>query len=87
MSARSYQRRIAEMSENVRDEQTAGLKNATVFSIALDENVDMNDIPRLVVIARYCDLSAGDDHCCLKPVPGTTKGEDIAKALIEHCVE
>ena len=83
-SARSVQRRVDEMAENVRDQQTAGLKDATVFSIALDESVDVNDIPRLAVMARYCDSSVREELCCLKPMPDTTKGEDIAKASIEH---
>lgn len=54
VSARTVQRRIEELAENVCAQQTAGLKEATVFSIALDESVDVNDIPRLAVMARYC---------------------------------
>lgn len=50
---KTVQRRINEMAENVRTRQTAGLKDATVFSIALDESVDVNDKPRLAVMARY----------------------------------
>ena len=86
-SARSVQRRIDEMAENVRAQQTAGLKDAAVFSIALDESVDVNDIPRLAVMARYCDSTVREELCCLKPMPDTTKGEDVAKALIEHFEE
>ena len=33
------------MAEIVRVQQTAGLKYAVVFSIALDEGVGVNDIP------------------------------------------
>ncbi len=86
-SARTVQRCIHEMAENVRTQQTPGLKDATVFSIALDESVDVNDIPRLAVMARYCDSSVREELCCLKPMPDTTKGEDIAKVLIEHFEE
>ena len=86
-SARSVQRHIDEMAENVRAQQTAGLKDAAVFSIALDESVDVNDIPRLAVMARYCDSTVREELCCLKPMPDTTKGEDVAKALIEHFEE
>ena len=70
------------MAENVRAQQTAGLKDAAVFSIALDESVDVNDIPRLAVMARYCDSTVREELCCLKPMPDTTIGEDVAKALI-----
>lgn len=84
VSARSVQRRIDEMAENVRAQQTAGLKDAAVFSIALDESVDVNDIPRLAVMASYSDSTVREELCYLKPMPDTTKGEDIAKVLIEH---
>jgi len=43
------------MAENVRVQQKAGLKDAAVFSIVLDESVDVNYTPRLAVMARYCD--------------------------------
>lgn len=69
------------------EQQTAELKNAAVFSIALDESVDVNGIPRLAVMARYCDSTVRVELCCLKRMPDTTKGEDIAKALTEHFEE
>ena len=72
------------MAENVTAQQTAGLKDAVVFSIVLDESVDVNDIPRLVVMARYCDSTVREELCCLKPMPGTTKGEDVATVCMEH---
>ena len=88
MSARSLQWHIDEMAENVRAQQTAGLKDDAVFSIALDESVDVNDIPRLAVMARYhCDSTVREELCCLKSMPETTKCADIAKALIEHFEE
>ena len=52
-----------------------------VFSIALDESVNINDIPCLAVMARHCDHSTvREELCCLKPMPGTTKGE----VFMEH---
>lgn len=68
-SAIRVQQRINEMAENVRAQQTAGLKDAAVFSIALDESVDVTDIPRLAVMTRYCDSTVREDLCCLKPMP------------------
>ncbi len=75
------------MAENVSVQQIAGLKDAVVFSIALDESVDVNDIPRLAVMARYCDSTGREELCCLKPMSDTTKGEDIAKVFMEHFEE
>ena len=54
-SARTVQCRVEDMAENVNSQQTAGLKDATVFSVAMDESVDVNDMPRLAVMAKYCD--------------------------------
>lgn len=34
------------MVGNVREQQTAGIKDAAVFSIALDESTDVNDVVR-----------------------------------------
>lgn len=31
------------------------LKNAVVFSVTLDECVNINDVPWLAVLVRYCD--------------------------------
>ncbi|XP_065148348.1 general transcription factor II-I repeat domain-containing protein 2-like [Paramisgurnus dabryanus] len=87
MSARTVQRRIEEMAENVNEQQTAGLKDAMVFSVALDESVDINDIPRLAVMAKYCDSNVREELCCLKAMTDTTKGEDIAKVFVEHFEE
>ena len=87
ISARSVERRIEEMAENVRAQQTGGLKEAMVFSVALDESVDVNDIPRLAVMARYSDVTVREELCCLKPKPETTKGEDVARVFLEHFEE
>jgi hypothetical protein len=46
-SARSIERRITDMAENVTVKQTTGLQQAVVFSVALDESVDVNDVARL----------------------------------------
>lgn len=75
------------MADNVRVQQTAGLKGTIVFSLALDESVDVNYIPRLAVMARYCDSTVREELCCLRPMPETTKGEDIANVLLEHFEE
>ena len=74
------------MAENVRAQQTTGLKDAAVFSFALDERVDGNDIPGLAVMARYCDSIVREELCFFKSMPDR-KGEDVAKALIGHFEE
>lgn len=43
-SARTVERRVSDMSANVCSQQTNGLTDAPVFSVAVDESVDINDI-------------------------------------------
>ncbi|KAG9259865.1 general transcription factor II-I repeat domain-containing protein 2-like [Astyanax mexicanus] len=87
-SARTVQRRINEMAVDVRAQQTKGLTDASVFSLALDESVDVNDIPRLAVMARYCDTTTvREELCCLQPMPDTTRGDNIATVIMQHFVE
>lgn len=52
VSARTVHRRIEEMAENVSEQRIAGLKDAMVFSVALDESVDINDVTRLAVTGK-----------------------------------
>jgi hypothetical protein len=66
------------MAENVTVKQTARLQQAVVFNVALDESVDVNDVARLAIVARYCDNERiYEELCCLIPLGATAKGEDI----------
>lgn len=77
----AVEQRIQKMGDNVRAQQTVGLKEARVFSVALDESVDIKDVPRLAVMVRYCDVAIQDELFCLTPMPETTRGEDTAKVF------
>ena len=46
MSARSVERRVEEEGDNVKAQQTTALKESAVFSVALDEWVNVNDIEK-----------------------------------------
>ena len=54
VSARTIERHITDIAKDVNKQQTIALKTANVFSVALDESIDINDNPRLAVVARYC---------------------------------
>lgn len=82
MSARSVQQCIKEIVENVSMQQTARLKNAVALSIALDENMDMNDIACLAVMARSCDLTGREMLCCLKSMSDTDKDRKVTSSKI-----
>uniref|UniRef100_A0A3B1J491 SPIN-DOC-like zinc-finger domain-containing protein n=1 Tax=Astyanax mexicanus TaxID=7994 RepID=A0A3B1J491_ASTMX len=59
-SARTVQRRIDEMAVDVRAQQTKGLTDASVFSLALDESVDVNDIPPFRSLLEEMDSEYAD---------------------------
>ena len=54
ISPRTAHRRITDKAADVTEQQTVALEGANVFSVALDESIDINDNPRLAVVARYC---------------------------------
>ena len=65
VSARTVERRITEMATDLTEQQSAALKAAAIFSVALDESVDINDSPRLAVVARYCsNCEIHEELCC-----------------------
>lgn len=74
VSARTVKRRIEEMAENISVKQTAGLQNAMIFSVALDESVYINDMAHSAVMAKYCDSNIREELSCLNPMTDTTKG-------------
>ena len=68
VSPRTVDRRIKDMASDVTEHQTVALKATNVFSIALNQNIDINNNSGLEVVARCC--SKGEEHeklCCLKP--------------------
>ena len=52
VSASFVERRITDLTENVTSKRTSGLKQAYVFSIAMDESTDLN-LSCLAITARY----------------------------------
>ncbi|XP_064111510.1 protein FAM200C-like [Macrobrachium nipponense] len=84
VSAKTVERRISEVADNVSQQQMVALTSAPVFIVALDESVDISGIPHMAVFARYSDKEVPKELCCLKPMYGTTKGEDILKAFTDH---
>jgi len=73
------------MAENVTVKQTTGLQQALAFSVALDESVDVNDVARLEIFARYCDSDRiYEELCCSIPLGGTVKGVDFITAFVNY---
>ena len=59
VSAQTVERRVEDMAADVKMRLAAALQSVNTFSVAVDESMDINDIPRLAIIARYCF----DDEC------------------------
>ena len=84
VSVRSVERRITDLAENVTTKQIIGLKQVQVFSVALDESTDLNDLSRLCIIARYIENNQIYEELCLLPLYDTSKAEDILNAFISY---
>ena len=88
VSARTTERRITDIAKDVHKQQTIALKTAKAFSVALDESIDINNKPRLAVVARYCcDGEVHEELCCLKPMYNTTTVKDIIDNFPKHFEE
>ena len=84
VSART-ERRLEDMAADVIMQPAVALQSVNTFSVALDESMDVNDIPRLAIIARYCsDDNVQEELCCLSPMYGSTKGAEILQKLFNH---
>ena len=55
VSARSVERRVSEMAENVNEQQMVVLKDVVMLSVVFDESVDIEDVSQFAVVVRYCD--------------------------------
>ena len=70
---------------SVTTKQITGLKKAKVFSVALYESTDLNDLSRLGIIARYIENNQiYEELCCLLPLYDTTKAKDILNAFTSY---
>ena len=85
VSAPTVERRVEDMAADVKMQQVVALQSVNIFSVAFDKNVDINDIPRLAIISRYCSGdNVQEELCCLSPMYGSTKGADILEKFINH---
>ena len=72
----------------VTEQQTVALKAANVFSVALDKSIDINDNPRLAVIARYCSNGKVQEELCwLKPMHALLKEKNIFDTFTKNFQE
>ncbi|XP_055386148.1 general transcription factor II-I repeat domain-containing protein 2B-like [Condylostylus longicornis] len=80
LSARTVQRRIKHMAEDIDIQIKTDLLSSNVISISLDESNDINNMARLAIIARFASINCTkvqEELCVLTSMDGTTKGSDI----------
>ena len=87
ISARTIERRITGIVKDVNKQHTIALQTTKVFSVALDESVDINNNPRFAIVARYCcDGEVHEELCSLKPKYGTTIDYLIYFKMVSACL-
>ena len=54
ISPRTVKRRIMKMAADVTGQLIVALKAADIFSVALDESININDNSYLAIVVKYC---------------------------------
>lgn len=87
LSHQTVARRVELLSRNVLSQLRNDLKNASGFSLALDESADISDTEQLMVYVRFdVNDEFKEDLLGVMALRNTTRGEDIYRALKECLV-
>ena len=82
LSHQTVAKRVESMSGNILEQLLTDLKNASGFSLALDESCDITDTVQLIVWVRFDKgQTFKEELLTLIPLKNTTRGEDVYKAL------
>jgi hypothetical protein len=82
MSDSTVSRRIQDLSQGVESEAIANIKEASFFAIKLDESNDITGKAQLLAFSRFlCNGNVIEQFVICKPLPGTTKGQDILDVI------
>lgn len=82
LSHQTVARRVDFISRNIFEQLLFDLKNASGFSLALDESCDVTDTEQLIIWVRFDkEHKFKEELLELVPLQNTTRGEDIYKAL------
>jgi len=84
LSHQTVARRVEIISCDIFEQLLVDLKNASGFSLALDESCDVTDTEQLIIWVRFdMEHTFKEELLALVPLQNTTRGEDIYKALKE----
>lgn len=80
LSDNTVQRRIADMSTDIKDQVVSEIKTAPlgIFALQLNETTDVSNCPQLLVFTRYIkDDDFKEDFLFCHPLESSTTGADI----------
>ncbi|XP_031336653.1 SCAN domain-containing protein 3-like [Photinus pyralis] len=82
LSNNTIQRRIADMSADVREQILSEIRESPLFSLQLDESTDVSSCSQLLVFAKYIHLDdIKEEFLFCAPLKTTTKSEDVMNMI------
>lgn len=80
--------RIAEMSENIKENVVSKILSSPFFSLQLDESTDVANISQLLVFSRYItDKGIEQEFIFCRPLGTTTKAVDVMEVVTDFFEE
>lgn len=88
LSNNTVQRRIFELSQDIKEQVIEEIKKADLFSIQLDESTDVQSCAQLLVFVRYIHEGViKEEFLFCRSIESTTRGEDVMKILSDFFEE
>lgn len=75
-------RRVSDLANDLRDQVLENFRTSPFIAIAIDESVDITNVPQLLIYGRYIsDLCVKEEILACLPLQGHTTGADIYNAV------
>lgn len=87
LSRNTVAERVDQLSTNLKEQLVEKGKDFMAYSLAVDESTDISDIAQLSIFIRGVDssLSITEEFLALRPMHGTTTGQDLYEE-VSRCV-
>ncbi|KAL7837466.1 hypothetical protein SRHO_G00271770 [Serrasalmus rhombeus] len=87
LSRNTVAERVDQLSTNIKEQLVRKGKDFIAYSLAVDESTDTPDIAQLSIFVRGVDssLSITEEFLALRPMHGTTTGQDLYEE-VSRCV-
>ena len=88
LSNNTIKNRIAEMSENIKENVVSKVKSSPFFSLQIDESTDVTNIAQLLAFCRYItDKGIEEEFLFCRPLEMTTKAVDVMAVVADFFEE